>query len=473
MNLFVLIIAVIMPGLLGFLVVSCWWPNCESRPAEIWVKICLSIGIGLGFTSWTELLTLILNGSAQIVMTLIIEALMMGLFGSILWWRKIPLFPAITPAPLTPLNSKRTGILTAAFGFSLVFAFSIFVLRAVENPHGEADAWTFWNARARLFFRTGLAWRQIFSEGRWSFPTYPLQTSMNVLRLWSAIDRESQIGPILIAGLFTFASIGLVASVVSRLRGPSQGAIGGLLLASTPYFLKHGASQYADVPFGFYVLACLALLNLADELPEQHFGLIGLAGLNAGFAAWTKQEGVLFVVSLLLAVVSVTGLFRKHAAAFWGRTCLALLGGLVPAAVVIAYYRSAIAPAPLEASPHNFQQLMERLTDISRYIVTAKAVIRHIAEPYSLVYSTPIAVLALYTLFLGVLWKQFKKPGVIMSGIILGLMGSGYFLVYITTSADLIWLLQTTLARLFLQLWPTMILTALLVIATPDERLTA
>jgi hypothetical protein len=311
MNIVVFAFALVIPPVLGFLLVSVCWPSREHRVEDIWIKVCLSIGIGLGLTSWSELLTMVVIGSARIAATLIIEILVIAVLAGILRHQALRDFFAPSSAPPGPPDSTFTRILTTAFWPALLCAFGIFALRSFENPHGESDAWTFWNARARVFFRTGPEWRQIFSEGRWSFPTYPLQTSLNALRLWSAIGRESQLGPVVIAGLFTFAGIGLAASVVWRLRGPSQGAIAGLLLAGTPYFLKHGASQYADVPFGFYLLACLALLNLADELPEQRIGLFGLAGLNAGLAAWTKQEGLLLAGSVLVAVIGMIFLIHS------------------------------------------------------------------------------------------------------------------------------------------------------------------
>ena len=66
-------------------------------------------------------------------------------------------------------------------------------------------------------------------------------------------------------------------------------------------FVTVGSYRYPSVPLGFFFLSTLAVLAVQDRLPETEGRLSVLAGLLAGAAAWTKNEGTLFVAVLVLA----------------------------------------------------------------------------------------------------------------------------------------------------------------------------
>ena len=100
--------------------------------------------------------------------------------------------------------------------------------------------------------------------------------------------------------VFTFATVGVLYSSVSILRSRTQGALAALLLLGTNFFILHGTSQFADVPLGFFFLATLALLALPEVWPDDRPRLLLLAGVTAGLSAWTKNEGFLFIVAILL-----------------------------------------------------------------------------------------------------------------------------------------------------------------------------
>ena len=100
---------------------------------------------------------------------------------------------------------------------------------------------------------------------------------------------------------FTFAAVGLLAAGVCRLRSRNQGLLAGAVLLGTKAFVMLGAAQYADVPLAFFILATVLLLGLDDAAEQSSPGLVLLAGFCAGLAAWTKNEGLLFLVVMLAA----------------------------------------------------------------------------------------------------------------------------------------------------------------------------
>ena len=92
----------------------------------------------------------------------------------------------------------------------------------------------------------------------------------------------------------------------------------------------------------FFVLATLGLLCLQERYPEDLRFTI-LAGLTAGFTAWTKNEGALFLVALILA--------RAWAIARYGNRpalipqFLRLAAGLAAPLAVIVFFKLRFAPA--------------------------------------------------------------------------------------------------------------------------------
>ncbi len=483
MNTLFFILALISPMLIGFLLVSVCWPERKMthppfdkpfdrlriplRTPFFWYKLCLSIGIGLGLTSLTSFFILLLAGSTNIFLTFLLEAFLICLFVMILWHRRQPFFPPFIQNREEPTTLSR--LLASAFYTSLVLAIGVFILRSLENPHGEPDAFYLWNSCARFLLRSGEQWRNMFTANTWSHPDYPLLLPASVLRLWSYAGKETLIGPIIIAFLFTFATIGLLVSALCLIRGQLQGYIGGIVLASTPYFIKHGASQYADVPLGFYILATLILIVLRNKLSESIPGSSILLGINLGFSAWTKNEGILFLLIVILVYLLIRGGFCKDKE-FFRHESTSLFLGLLPLLSTIMYFKLAIAPPNDLLTGQNFQHTLEKLTDLSRYLMTGKAFIRQIIEPYSLLYSTPIAVFFVYALLVGMRWSQFKKPDVLISLSILLFIILGFFFIYITTPHNLSWHLETSLSRLFLQLWPSIIFVVCLCFNTPQER---
>ena len=81
-----------------------------------------------------------------------------------------------------------------------------------------------------------------------------------------------------------------------------------LFLLATAYFVRLGGDQYADIPMGFFILSTAVLLMLSEATAATggSKGLLSLAGLTAGFAAWTKNEGVLFVLAAVVALTATT-----------------------------------------------------------------------------------------------------------------------------------------------------------------------
>ena len=86
------------------------------------------------------------------------------------------------------------------------------------------------------WYRGGQYWKN-FTYMTGEHFDYPLLIPASVARSWEFIGRETQLIPIVIGLLFTFATIGIVGISISRLRGERQGLLAGR--KSVGYSISH------------------------------------------------------------------------------------------------------------------------------------------------------------------------------------------------------------------------------------------
>lgn len=362
-------------------------------------------------------------------------------------------------------------VLWTVLVITLACAIVGFVWFTLAAPHGRWDAWAIWNLRARFLFRDGASqWPAAVSPLlASSHPDYPLLLSAGIARTWQYIGADRPVVPAVVAAFFTFASVTILAPALAILRSPSQGLIGGVMLLATPGFITQGASQYADIPLGFFLLATIVLVSLHGRFESTRGLFLFLAGLTASLAAWTKNEGLLF----LLALVIAGGIMRARLSGGRGqlREVAAFAGGLAPILLLILYFKLYLAPANDLVAGQGLTETTARLSELSRYAETAKAFTKEFLGlgigHDSL--GPVIAVLGVYLVSVGVEIEPSDRL-VLHTGVItLALMLGGYFFVFVTTPNDLADHLNKALDRLLLQLWPSALFLYFLV-ACPLER---
>jgi hypothetical protein len=84
-------------------------------------------------------------------------------------------------------------------------------------------------------------------------------------------------------------------------------------------------------------------------------------------------------------------------------------------------------------------------------------------------YFSPVLLLAIYGLFLGVKFESVDRPSVWTGAIALLFMIGGYAAVYAIAPAELGRQIGTSMERLLLQLWPSLIFVYFLVIRAPER----
>ncbi|MGE5056013.1 MAG: glycosyltransferase family 39 protein [Acidobacteriota bacterium] len=448
--------AIALAGILcfvtGFLVVALGLGARLCSRSGLLLRISLSAGFGLAVFSiiyflarWSGFLHLWAIDAALCAILLIILALV----------RK----HRASSAPQLRASGQATSkCLLIAFAVAFPAALYSGVLRALARPYGSGwDSFAIWNLHARFLFRGGINWRDGFSPLiPWSHPDYPLLLPAAIAHFWTVMGRESTAVPAVIGLVFTFSTVGLLFSGLDILLSRTSALLGAMCLVSTPFFIDLGTWQYADVPLSFFMLATFVLLHLHDASTEpglESRSSLALAGLAAGFAAWTKNEGVLFLVAVLLAKMWLTS--RRSSP---GRSPISqiapMLLAVAPIFALIAFFKRAIAPpGDLFSDPAT---MLHKLGDLSRYGAVLKWYGRELLRfgEWWLI-PLPIVMLVLYFLLRGNLARE--KETILASAGALTLTLAGYFFIYLITPRDIYWHLRFSLNRLFLQLWPSTI----------------
>lgn len=263
--------------------------------------------------------------------------------------------------------------------------------------------------------------------------------------------------------MFAGATLALALAAVAVLRTESQGWLGALVLASTPWFVRQAATQFADVPLAFFYLAALVPFALTGPAIGDRRGLAGAAGVALGLAAWVKNEGVVFAVGVLLARLATEG--RR---AGWSPYLRQELGpaalGLLPGLLVIGYFRLRVAPPSEYMALHD---LGARLADPGRYAEIASALLGQAREfggwPVS-----AAGLLIAYALVMGVRVAPAERATAAAAALAVAFTGAAYVGAYLISPYPLGWHLATSLPRLAVQLWPASLFAYFLAVNPPS-----
>ncbi len=448
-----MILSLCLSLLLGYLLVLILLP--QENPVGLQRLCGLSMGMicGLGVSSCCFFICYILLAPsifALVLTDLGVHLLLIGLFLFIAKTRR-------KTAILAGENKINLGLienedrLSKIFALMCLVAFATFVLIAMQAPYGGHDAMGIWNLRARILALPQDSWLSDLKNAGYH-PDYPLMLGASIGRVWMYAGQSSTLVPISIHFLITFSTVFLLVAAVWRIKALKPGIIAGMILVGTPFFLRDGAeAQQADVALSFFVLATMFLLVWKDLSDKKSSGLLTLAGLNAGLAAWTKNEGILFLLGVAIIRFGLVAYFFGLKDA---RKEMKYLGlGLAPVLLVLIYFKTQIAPTSDLIAAQRYDAALSRLTDFPRYLQILKAFITEMLS-FSRWQIYPFA-LGAYLYFSGVdLASRKKKLAFFSVAGIIATMLTGYYLVYLTTYLDLHYHIRTSLSRILLHLWP-------------------
>lgn len=462
---FYILLSVALPGVIGFFIVSLFLPTSNPRPSSLIMKSCLAGGIGLGVSSnllffWLLIFASHYNFTSFILMEI---AFLVGVAAIFIYTSRRQKIASFALHQWSDPLTRNMDLLLSIFFFSaFASALFAFILMWLQSPHGNWDAYYIFNMRARFLFRGTDHWRETFSHLMdWtSHPDYPLLLSGIVARYWKYLGKDLPIVPGLISLFFVFTTIGLLASSLSTLKTKGAGYLAGLLLLGTNHYFLTAANQNADIPMSFYILATVLLFFVFDRLTSQNYILI-LAGITAGLVGWTKNEGLLFILALIVARFFVIVPFQGLKEFFKQVSLFAL--GLLPMALAIAYFKIYIAPANDIISTQSLAVIQGNAVIVNRFIDIIK-------KSLSLVASyVPLLIFIIYGLLVGIKKENLDNRSIPMFLILGFILFIGYFIIYILSPHNLNWHIKHSLGRLCLQLWPSILFVFFIITPSPEE----
>jgi hypothetical protein len=453
-----LLVWLVLTGLIGYAAVGVIWPGPSHwKSGEAVLRAALVVGLGFGLSSSALFVAIAVFGPGRLVApgTDILVLLLLAL-GARARARTLPGDRERFPAPPAGLLDRAIAwgmlaLLGVALIATLAFTFAA--------PHGQWDAWGIYNLTARYIYLGGASWRRAFSAGLGIHPDYPLLLPGSVVRGWLYAGRATDLVPQITGILFAYAAAGLVVGAVWVFRGRRHAGLTSVVLLGTPVFLSTAAAQYADLPLSFYFVAAIVLYGLANRLPDESTWLYVGSGLCAGLAAWTKNEGLLYILIVAFGLLVIhRQLLRDRDDK---RAIAAFVAGLVPVLAMIAYFKLTLAP-PNDLVSGQGSGTLPRILDASRYVLILRSAMR-VAPAF------PVIPVVIFLAVVGLDRDAGDRKATLLAIFALIALAAGYFAVYVVTPLDLSIQLHRSLDRLMMQLWPLLVLIVFMVARVPEQ----
>lgn len=427
--------------LAGFGAVRAAWPAPRRWSAHDPLRLALAPSLGLGLLSLVYFAVRTVMGASGGAVVGTFAAVALGT-GGLAWWR------AEAAEAETRNWAKGPTWLWLLFGAVAAVAAFSFALIVSASPHGEWDAWSIWNLRARFLFRAVESAAPFDPLLNWSHPDYPLLVPAAVAGLWTWNGGEAQWLAAAVAVVFWASAVLVPVLLLARLRSTAMGLTAGLALAGMPLLARNASAMYADVVIGYFFVAAIGLGVLGMESRAGRSAAL-LAGVAAGLAAWSKNEGLLFcgvLVLTFLAVVRSRAELRERI-----RLVAPMVAGILAVLAFVGHFKYHFAPANDLVAVGKTASMGARLLDGSRYSVTFWGMAEGVLT-FGDWLVPPVIVFGVWLALQGV--RKVDRGSILWPSVVAGLQLLGYLFVYVLGSERLEWQLETSVERLLLQIWP-------------------
>jgi hypothetical protein len=315
-------------------------------------------------------------------------------------------------------------------GAAALFVTGLFVEHSRSFPDGGWDAIAIWNMRARALFAAPHDLHAVFGPAPLAHSDYPPLVPGLIAHGWFALGRRSVAVPIVIAGLYAAGGAGALWKAAAVQRGRAVGTCALLALICTPQFLIQAQIQYADLK-----LAMLLLVAVAFASERRH----AAAGLAAGLAGLTKNEGLLEAFLLVVALALTAG----------PRVLLRFLAGASAPLALLVYFKLRVAPPSEIAAAFSLSQGLSLLKHRLGWLF--RAFLRQ-AVDFPVWGLAPLAIAAAWAARL----RRLRRSWSIAAPFVLLCLGL-FFCIYLVTPFDLQWHVRQSLDRLLFQLFPSVL----------------
>lgn len=436
-----------------------------DKPIELFLlRIFIGIGLGIGTISILNFISLLfLDNKTSYFNSKIFNKILLILSAILIIYILIIEIHKIIKIKNSLHVSLQFILILLVLVIAMIFIFDRFWMFSAENSHGGWDAWAIWNLHASFIYFGGDEWRNLFTNILgWSHVDYPLMTPSMIVFGWKILGNNSRFIPMILGAIYTFGTIGVIYATLLYLRNYKIASIAVLILGFTLTFIREGASQYADVPLAFYISCVFSILLIVTSRKSIDYKLYLLIGILLGFSTWTKNEGIIFVVTFFFVLGVKEVLNKSIEWKVWG----ALLIGFIPIEVVLLLFKS-ITIGNSMVNSLSLQGIMSKLLNYERYKIVIKNAITYLLQFGQKDFSVFI-ILIILLIITGIKFSRNNNGIVISFGVLITTFIL-YLFIYVLTPNDIDWHMRTSFLRLVVQLYPSLILSLFVIIKDPFE----
>lgn len=327
------IIALVLPTILGFLLVSILLVSELSQGSSrsnqfsysLLERICLGYPIGMGLLTMQMFLLGILRiPLTQFYATLpvVIEIILMSLM---IWKKKIPLLNIKPNADDISANKAKIDYIRQA-GIIILSIWTVLKIGSIFfetylRPIWAWDAWANWSASAKIFYYSNSLLLDAPPDEFFGknivirLISYPLNN--HLMQVWLAlwIGKFDDVLVKFWSPVYLLATTCYLYLFANKITTKLISLAIVVIFISSPLMSYHAIEVYSDLLLGSYLFFGLAAF--ANVVYGRH-AYLPLIGIFSAIAMFTKDESIFFVMPLLISAfvfLAKNKLLKQHLAA--------------------------------------------------------------------------------------------------------------------------------------------------------------
>ncbi len=353
---------------------------------------------------------------------------------------------------------RETGIIGAALLVIILSQVCYAFIHALAVPITGWDAVQTWFFKATAFFADGRVKASFFSWDELVHPGYPLLVPLSGTWIYVALGKVSDQAARILYPLQFISLLVIFHYVLKRVSSARLALVFTAMLSLTPIIMVHagGLSEkigglysgdyvgYADLILTVYFLAAGGFLHLYAK--ERTDGFLILTALSLGLAAWTKDEGLIFMI---IGVATTCGLLLSQRRG--ARPIITFVLIVAATALPWQFYKTGLSMAAHQDARISLSYALEKLHRLPVILAFFK---------FIMFQKTPLFNFTWYLFILAAVlnWRGFSRRPLALLYILLFAQFAAYVLVYMITVLDLNFHLATSCDRLVMQLTPLCLL---------------
>ena len=263
-------------------------------------RLSLAFPLGAGVFTWSLFVASWL-GVALNLRLVILVLILLGLGSASLLYVQGLRNKDINPKLASRRADRSLGTLISRAPLAiLALVVIVAAIIAIGVGYSTWDAIAIWSIKGYGIAYSG----SIFEAGYWGAHrfAYPLNIPLLISSAWLASGDLLPESKIVFPVFWASTLVGIYSFWRGRKVGRLLAGLGALFLATIPEMFFHGTIGYANIPLAAYIVLGALWGIVGIENGDKH--ALVLSGILLGFGAWTRVEGVLFSVSVIVALMA-------------------------------------------------------------------------------------------------------------------------------------------------------------------------